>query len=206
MLNQNFPRNSAELTKFLSPSATGPLLCSQHMAVFIAQLVEHCSANAEAMSGNPVEALKTKFANCLNWDYNYDDHISISSVFPQFKLTSFHVPFPSRVKMNSVNWSAPNVWVFIAQLVEHCSANAEVMGSNSIEALKFFFYNCDDHIPISIFVADYQIQNYIVVITFSRIEKVTPCSSWMLVFSSRRKMSRLFSSQVPLPSFLDDIL
>ena len=168
------------------------------------------SANAEAMGcasrGSPKTFLRAKTCNCLNCDYNCDDHISISSVFPQFKLTSFHVPFPSRVKMNSVNWSAPNVWVFIAQLVEHCSANAEVMGSNPIEALKIFFYNCDDHIPISIFVADYQIQNYIVVITFSRIEKVTPCSSWMLVFSSMRKMSCLFSSQVPLPSFLDVIL
>ena len=29
--------------------------------------------------------------------------------------------------------------VFIAQLVEHCSANAEAMGSNPVEALKFVF-------------------------------------------------------------------
>ena len=28
---------------------------------------------------------------------------------------------------------APNIWVFIAQLVEHCSANAEAMGSNPVE-------------------------------------------------------------------------
>ena len=46
--------------------------------------------------------------------------------------------FLSRVKMNSINWPAPNIWVFIAQLVEHCSANAEAMGSNPVEALKFF--------------------------------------------------------------------
>ena len=45
----------------------------------------------------------------------------------------------SRVKMNSINWLAPNIWVFIAQLVEHCSANAEAMGSNPVEALIFFF-------------------------------------------------------------------
>ena len=32
--------------------------------------------------------------------------------------------------MNSTNWPAPNVLVFIDQLVEQCSANAEVMGSN----------------------------------------------------------------------------
>ena len=35
-------------------------------------------------------------------------------------------------------WSSPNMWVFIAQLVEHCSVNAEAMGSNPVEALKFF--------------------------------------------------------------------
>ena len=40
--------------------------------------------------------------------------------------------------MNSINWPAPNIWVFIAQLVEHCRANAEAMGSNPVEALKFF--------------------------------------------------------------------
>ena len=33
----------------------------------------------------------------------------------------------------------PNIWVFIAQLVEHCSANAEAMGSNPVEAPHFFF-------------------------------------------------------------------
>ena len=46
--------------------------------------------------------------------------------------------FLSRVKMNSIKWPAPNIWVFIAQLVEHCSANAEAMGSNPVEAQKLF--------------------------------------------------------------------
>ena len=41
--------------------------------------------------------------------------------------------------MNSTNWPAPNIWVFIAQLVEHCSANTESMGSNPVEAPKTFF-------------------------------------------------------------------
>ena len=40
--------------------------------------------------------------------------------------------------MNSINWPAPNIWVFIAQLVEHYSANAEAMGSNPVEAQKYF--------------------------------------------------------------------
>ena len=40
--------------------------------------------------------------------------------------------------MNSTNWPAPDVWVFTAQMVEHCSANAEAMGSNPIEVPKFW--------------------------------------------------------------------
>ena len=40
-------------------------------------------------------------------------------------LRALHsVSFLSRVMMNSTNWPAPNEWVFIAHLVEHCSANA----------------------------------------------------------------------------------
>lgn len=49
------------------------------------------------------------------------------------QFTPFHVSLHSRVKMDSTNEPAPNVWVFIAQLVEHCSANAEAMGLNPVE-------------------------------------------------------------------------
>ena len=49
--------------------------------VFIAQLVEHCSANTEAMSSNPNEVLKIFFfsliCNCLNCNYHCDDHTFI---------------------------------------------------------------------------------------------------------------------------------
>ena len=41
--------------------------------------------------------------------------------------------------MNSINWPASSVWVFIAQLVEHCSANAEATGLNPVEVLKNCF-------------------------------------------------------------------
>ena len=68
-----------------------------------------------------------------------------SCIFPalflppkQFRSSSFYFSFLSRVKMNSTNWPAPNVWVFIAQLVERCSVNAEAMGSNPVEVPKFF--------------------------------------------------------------------
>ena len=42
------------------------------------------------------------------------------------------------INMHIKDWPAPNIWVFIAQLVEHCSANAEAMGSNPVEAQKLF--------------------------------------------------------------------
>ena len=78
-----------------------------------------------------------------------DGHILISFVFPQF--TSFHSVFHSfHGLMNSINWPASSIWVFIAQLGEHCSANAEATGSNPVEAPKNFFsgyfrhcLNCD---------------------------------------------------------------
>ena len=72
-----------------------------------------------------------------------------------FKSTSFD--FLSQVKMNSINWSAPKIWVVTAQLVEHYSANAEAIGSNPVE--KIFRakicnclncdYNSNNHISIS---------------------------------------------------------
>ena len=42
--------------------------------------------------------------------------------------------------MNSINWPALHVWVFIAQLVEHCSTKAEVTGPNPVEAAKTIFW------------------------------------------------------------------
>ena len=64
---------------------------------------------------------------------------------------SFHSGFHSfHGLMNSINWPASSVWVFIAQLGEHCSANAEATGSNPVEAPKILFsgyfcncLNCD---------------------------------------------------------------
>ena len=68
------------------------------------------------------------------------EFIFISIVFPQFKSFSFYVSYLSLFKMNSVNWPAPNVWVFIAQLVEHCRANAEATGKNPVKAPKILFF------------------------------------------------------------------
>ena len=66
-------------------------------------------------------------------------HMLISFVFPQF--TSFHSVFHSFYGlMNSINWPASSIWVFIAQLGEHCRANAEATGSNPVEAPKNVFF------------------------------------------------------------------
>ena len=68
-----------------------------------------------------------------------DGHILISFVFPHF--TSFHSVFhPFHGLMNSTNWPASSIWVFIAQLGEHCSVNAEAKGSNPVEAPKNLFF------------------------------------------------------------------
>ena len=74
----------------------------------------------------------------LNGGNTNDGHILISFVFPQF--TSFHSVFHSfHGLMNSINCPASSIWV-IAQLGEHCSANAEATGSNPVEAPKNFFF------------------------------------------------------------------
>ena len=52
--------------------------------------------------------------------------------------SSFYISFLSRVKMTLANWPAPNVGVFIVQLVKHCSANAEAMGPIPLKSRIFF--------------------------------------------------------------------
>ena len=42
--------------------------------------------------------------------------------------------------LNSANWPAPNLWIFIAHLVEYCSANGEAMLSDPFEVPKLSFW------------------------------------------------------------------
>ena len=72
----------------------------------------------------------------LRWQLRWS-HIHFICI-PAVHIISFCVSFLSRVE-NSINWPASSVWVFKAQLVEHCSANAEATGSNPVEAPKNFF-------------------------------------------------------------------
>ena len=93
------------------------------------------SANAEAMGSNPVDVPNFFFLVNLQLPLR-QSYLHLNLYF----RSSYHlrVSFLSRVKMSSTNWLAPNVWVFIAQSVEQCSANAEAMGSNPVEVQKFF--------------------------------------------------------------------
>ena len=67
------------------------------------------------------------------------DHRSYDCDLSNRKLSPKNVLIPFMGTMNSINWPAPNVWLFIAQLVEHYSANAEAIGSSPVEAPKTFF-------------------------------------------------------------------
>ena len=80
--------------------------------------------------------------------YIYEDH-TLDICIPAIQIISFSVPFLSRVdELNKL--ASLHCTVFIAQLGEHCSANAEATGSNPVEAPKIFFsgyfrncLNCD---------------------------------------------------------------
>ena len=73
--------------------------------------------------------------NCELRKYKWNEDVIQFTIFPHSMFHSFHG------LMNSLNWPAPCVWVFIAQLVEHGSAIAEATGSNPVEAPEknFFF-------------------------------------------------------------------
>ena len=78
---------------------------------------------------------------------------------PQFKNELFHILHIISLltgDMNSINQTSLPMCGFIAQLVEQRTGNAEVTGSNPVEALIFFLSNClnwkiycDDHSSLS---------------------------------------------------------
>ena len=63
--------------------------------------------------------------NCGNTNSNEDMIVAVGQPGGSVNLNSANLP------------AAPNVWVFIAQLVEYYSANAEAMGSNPVEVWQF---------------------------------------------------------------------
>ena len=125
--------------------------------VFVAQLVEHCRVQREckghgfASLWSPQKLLLWATSQLLKLRFNCDGHIFIS--FGVHIIPAVHiihsVPFLSRVdELNKLR--AVSVWVFVAQLVEHCNAIAEAEGSNPVEAPKNYYFwllrnclNCD---------------------------------------------------------------
>ena len=76
---------------------------------------------------------------------------NVEKSFPGPQSDSICIPFSSyhfilcfiHGLMKSISWSALSVWVFIAQLVEHCSTNTEAMGLNPVEKIFFgLLHNC----------------------------------------------------------------
>ena len=97
--------------------------------------------------------------NCLNCNNHCDDHIFIQSLC-FCSSHCLHVSFLSQFKINSTNWPAPNIWVFIALTVQHCSAKAEAMRLSPVEVQKTFVgficncLNCDNHCNDQIIIQD----------------------------------------------------
>ena len=83
-------------------------------------------------------SLKGNMSNCLNCDSLPWSHTHFICI-PAVHIISFSVSLLLRVD-NSINWPASSTWVFIAQLGEHCSANAEATGSNPVETPKNVFF------------------------------------------------------------------
>ena len=119
------------------------------MCGFIAQLVEHRTGIAEVMGSNPVEALifffRLVLSNCLNWKKITAMITLHFHLQPQYKYELFHIYSTSfhctgRYELNKLTLLP--MCGFIAQLVEHRTGIAEVMGSNPVEALIFFFQAC----------------------------------------------------------------
>ena len=129
-------------------------------------VVEHRTGIAEVMGSNPVEALffffqassfqLLKLENLLRW--SHFTFIYYRSTNMNYFIYISH-DFTAREDKNSINWPCSQCVGFIAQLVEHRTGIAEVMGSNPVEALIFFrlllsnclnwkIY-CDDHTSLS---------------------------------------------------------
>ena len=112
------------------------LACSQCMGLHNSAgraLQRKCKGRRFKSHWSPKKLLLWATLQLLKLRFNCDSRIFISFVFPQF--TSLNILFhSSHGLMNSINWPAVSVWVFVAQVVEHCSAIAEATGSNPVEA------------------------------------------------------------------------
>ena len=111
--------------------------------VLIAQLVEHCTCNAKVVGSTPVQSLKF-FQVIFPVVLRLHSHLSF---FHYLIATVGHL-----LPWNSYAWVEYYIhWTYraepthgrsdvalIAQLVEHYTGNAKVVGSNPVQSLKFF--------------------------------------------------------------------
>ena len=109
----------------------------------IAQLVEHCTGIAEVMGSNPIQAkifFRLSFRNCLScvvitarifllFDLSSAVQIYVSYIYSHLFILHGYIT-------NSQYDQLPVG--LMAQLVEHCTGIAEVMGSNPVQAWIFF--------------------------------------------------------------------
>ena len=119
---------------------------------------------------------RSKFSNLSNWKEEAAVQISIIS------YSSHHFTPHGRHELNKLT-SLP-MCGFIAQLVEQRTGNAEVMGSNPVEALNFFFFlfffrlllssclnwkiYCDDHSLLSVSFLLHEISARVVCVNGSK--------------------------------------
>ena len=122
-------------------------------------------------------AFRLLLSNCLNWKINCDDHSSLSSTTAVQKwiisYTSHHFTPHGRYELNKLT-SLP-MCGFIAQLVEQRTGNAEVTGSNPVEALIFFRLLLSNCLSWKIYCDDH-----------SSLSPTTAVQKWIILFTSHQ--------------------
>ena len=68
-----------------------------------------------------------------------------------------------------------NVWVYIGQMVEHCNANSEAMGSNPVKVPIFF--------PVYLQIAKNLITTATIISSFKKMDRLSEKPSGRLCIS-----------------------
>ena len=104
----------------------------------IAQFVEHCTDIAEVTGSNPVQArifFRLSFPNCLSCLVTARIFLlfDLSSAFQNICFIYLHLFIHLHGYITNSQYDQRTVGL-IAQLVEHCTVIAEVMGSKPVQA------------------------------------------------------------------------
>ena len=87
---------------------------------------------------NGIRTMASALALQCSTNWAMKTHMLGADAFMQFIFTRWDTALNIKGELDKI-WSAPNIWVYIAQLVEHCRANTGAMGWNPVEALKVLF-------------------------------------------------------------------